>query len=72
MRTPAVDATTCRGLAAGGDNVANVFVMAQRLPYVEFTGGEGDGGVDQDLNTVGNERGSIGMWGSGYIELPRA
>ena len=53
----------------GGDNVANVFVLAQRLPLVNFDGGEGDGSASQTLKSVGNERNTLGMFGSGFIEL---
>ena len=53
----------------GGDNVANAFVLAQRLPLVNFDGGDGDGSAGQTLKTVGNERNTLGMFGSGFIEL---
>ncbi len=53
----------------GGDNIANVFVLAQRLPLVNFDGGDGDGSSSQTLKTVGNERNTLGMFGSGFIEL---
>ena len=53
----------------GGDNIANVFVLAQRLPLVNFDGGAGDGSTAQTLKTVGNERNTLGMFGSGFIEL---
>ncbi|HMS16991.1 MAG TPA: di-heme oxidoredictase family protein, partial [Planctomycetota bacterium] len=53
----------------GGDNVANVFVLAQALPYVNFDGGEGDNFENWNLDNVGNERNTPGMWGSGFIEL---
>ena len=53
----------------GGDNVANAFVLAQRLPLVNFDGGDGDGSSSQTLKTVGNERNTLGMFGSGFIEL---
>ena len=53
----------------GGDNVANVFILAQRLPLVNFDGGEGDGSARQTLQSVGNERNTLGMFGSAFIEL---
>ena len=53
----------------GGDNVANVFVMAQRFPFVNFDGGEGDGFEDHTLLEVGNERNTLGMFGAGFVEL---
>ena len=56
-------------MGGGGDNVANVFVMAQRLPFVQFDAKRGDGFQQQHLDGVGNERNTLGMWGSGYIEL---
>lgn len=69
------DANSCAGchnmprLGGGGDNVANVFVLAQRLPHVNFDGGPGDGNATHLLANVGNERNTLGMWGSGYVEL---
>ncbi len=53
----------------GGDNATNVFVLADRLHFVNFDGGEGDGLERHTLRSVGNERASIGLFGSGYIEL---
>ncbi len=69
------DANSCAGChnaprsGGGGDNVANVFVLGQRLPFVNFDGGEGDGFEVHTLKSVGNERATVGMFGSGYIEL---
>ncbi len=69
------DANSCAGchnvpaVGGGGDNVANVFVLGQRLPFVNFDGGEGDGGVDQTLKGVANERNTLGMFGAGFVEL---
>ena len=69
------DANSCLGChnqpRAGGfaDNAANVFVLADRLHFVNFDGGDGDGGETQTLKTVGNERASLGLFGSGYVEL---
>lgn len=56
-------------IGGGGDNVANVFVLAQRFPFVNFDGGEGDGFENHSLLEVGNERNTLGMFGSGYVEL---
>ena len=53
----------------GGDNAANVFVLAQRLPFVNFDGREGDNFMDHTLMSVGNERNTLGMFGAGLIEL---
>ena len=69
------DANSCAGChnqggpGGGGDNVANVFVMAQRLPFVQFDSKRGDGFQEQHLDGVGNERNTLGMWGGGYVEL---
>lgn len=53
----------------GGDNVANVFVRAHRLPNVNFDGGAGDLLESLTLTNIGNERGTTSMFGSGLIEL---
>ena len=53
------------GPGGGGDNVANVFVLAQAQEFVTF-------GEDQPLlalQNVGNERNTLGMFGSRFIEL---
>ena len=69
------DSNSCAGChnlprsGGGGDNVANVFVLAQRLPFVNFDGGEGDGSMSHTLGNVGDERNTLGMFGSGFIEL---
>ena len=55
--------------AGGGDNAANVFVLANELPFVNFDGDEGDGFREHTLKTVGVERNPIGLFGSGYIEM---
>jgi len=62
----------CHNLPAtggGGDNAANVFVRANRLPNVNFDGEAGDLLEDLTLTTLGNERGTTSMFGSGLIEL---
>ena len=69
------DADSCAGChnmpsaGGGGDNVANVFVLAQARDFVQFDGGDGDGEAGLTLESVGNERNTLGMFGSGYIEL---
>lgn len=69
------DANSCRGChnqprsGGGGDNVANVFVLAQANPHIAFDRQGGDGFKDLDLDNVGNERNTVGMWGSGFVEL---
>jgi CxxC motif-containing protein (DUF1111 family) len=74
-RVSAPDANSCAGchnlprLGGGGDNVANVFVLGQALPFVNFDQGAGDNFVDHTLETVANERNTLGMFGAGFIEL---
>ena len=74
-RVSAPDANSCAGChnlpfaGGGGDNVANVFVMGQRMPHLNFDAGAGDNFKEHSLREVANERATIGMLGSGYIEL---
>ncbi|MCA9774046.1 MAG: thiol oxidoreductase [Myxococcales bacterium] len=74
-RISAPDSNSCAGchnsprMGGGGDNVANVFVLGQRLPFVNFDGGEGDGFQAQTLDGVADERNTLGMFGSGFVEL---
>ena len=74
-RISAPDANSCAGChnvplpGGGGDNVANVFVLGQAHPFVNFDGGEGDSFQNLTLADVANERATIGMSGSGFIEL---
>jgi len=70
------DANSCAGChdkprsGGGGDDVANVFVLGQRFPFVDFDGNsEGDGFQTHRLTDVANERGTIGMFGAGFVEL---
>lgn len=69
------DANACSGChnlpipGGGGDNVANVFVLAREFPNVNFDNGPGDKFESLTLTTVGNERGTVSMFGSGIIEL---
>ncbi len=71
------DANACAGchnlpsIGGGGDQVANVFVLGQRFPFVNFEqpAGDGDGFQDHTLASVANERNTLGMFGSGFIEL---
>lgn len=65
IRTSAPDSSACAGChnqprsGGGGDFVANVFVLAQTMdPVVETIGGE-----------FSNERNTLGMFGSGAIEM---
>ena len=64
--------STCHGvprLGGGGDNATNVFVLSDGFHFVNFDQGEGDDFQAHTLRTVGNERTSLGLFGSGYIEL---
>ena len=69
------DANSCVGChnlpatGGGGDNVANVFTRALENPFVDFDGDIAEGGPNQTLATVGNERGTVGMFGAGLVEL---
>jgi cytochrome c peroxidase len=82
-RISAPDSNSCSGChnlpfpGGGGDIVANVFVLAQRFDFATFD--ENDpvplrGAVDETgnrarLQDIGNSRGTIGMFGSGYVEM---
>ena len=74
-RVSGPDANSCAvchtipALGGGGDNATNVFVLADRLEFVNFDGGAGDGGQNLTLKTVGNERTSVSLFGAGYVEL---
>jgi hypothetical protein len=82
-RISAPDANSCFGChnlprsGGGGDIVANVFVLAQRFDFASFDPSDGTptrGGVDEagepvELDTISNNRASLGMFGSGYIEM---
>ena len=75
-RVSGPDSNSCAGchnkpfLGGGGDNVTNVFVLGQRFPFVEFDAtSEGDGMQAHFLDDVANERNTLGMFGSGFIEL---
>jgi hypothetical protein len=69
------DANSCLGChnlpssGGGGDNVANVFVLAHEFPNANFDQGAGDKYEKNRLSDIGNERGTISMFGSGLIEL---
>jgi hypothetical protein len=82
-RISAPDANSCAGchnaprLGGGGDVVANVFVLGQRFDFATFDGGDAiptKSSVDElgnpvALQTIANERNTLGMFGSGYIEM---
>jgi len=84
-RVSAPDANSCFGCHAqpygivggGGDIVANVFVLGQRFDFATFDSLDGvptRGGIAEDgraatLDDIANSRATIGMFGSGYIEM---
>ncbi len=79
------DANSCAGChnapfgiaGGGGDIVANVFVLGQRFDFVTFDGSDplmtrgtfDEAGKAVTLGTLANSRITIGMFGSGYIEM---
>jgi len=84
-RVSAPDANACAGChnapfgvpGGGGDIVANVFVLGQRFDFVTFdtqdpipTGGAVDErGAVVTAQSIANSRATLGMFGSGYIEM---
>ena len=84
-RISAPDASACTGChnaphglsGGGGDAVTNVFVLGQRFDSVTFAGNDSTptkSSVDEkgrrvNLQNVANSRSTIGMFGSGYIEM---
>jgi hypothetical protein len=82
-RISAPDANSCAGchnqpfgiIGGGGDFVTNVFVMAQRFDYVTFGADEAPTTMVDEarqavrLDTVGNSRSTLGMFGAGYLEM---
>jgi cytochrome c peroxidase len=84
-RISAPDSNSCAGChnlpfgiaGGGGDIVANVFVLGQRFDFATFDGtdmtptrGEMDeAGLPIRLQTIANSRATLGMFGSGYIEM---
>jgi hypothetical protein len=76
------EANSCAGshnlpFVGGGDIVSNVFVMAQRFDFATFSRGDSipaRGALDErgqsvTLQSIGNSRATIGMFGSGFIEM---
>ena len=77
------DTNSCSGchnkpdVGGGGDIVANVFVLGQRFDFVTFEsldpmptrGGVDESGKPVFLQTVADSRKTIGMFGSGYLEM---
>lgn len=82
-RVSAPDANSCAGChnepraGGGGDHVANVFVLGQRFDFATFDGSDAvplRGAVDElgnavTLQSIANERNTLGMFGSGFIEM---
>jgi hypothetical protein len=84
-RVSAPDANSCAGChnlpygiaGGGGDIVANVFVLGQRFDFATFDGNDvvSTRGTDDEtghptvLQSIANSRATLGMFGSGYIEM---
>jgi cytochrome c peroxidase len=82
-RISAPDSNSCAGChnlpipGGGGDIVANVFVLGQRFDFASFDGNEtlitggavDESGVSVTLQSIANSRATLGMFGSGYIEM---
>lgn len=79
------DANSCAGChnapfgipGGGGDFVTSVFVLGQRFDFATFDnndleptkGAEDEIGKSVTLQTIGNRRATLGMFGSGFIEM---
>jgi cytochrome c peroxidase len=84
-RISAPDANSCAGChnapfgiaGGGGDIVANVFVLGQRFDFSTFARGDkvptrgsvDERGVKVTEQTIANSRNTLGMFGSGFIEM---
>ncbi|HEV3063439.1 MAG TPA: hypothetical protein VGY48_34670, partial [Vicinamibacterales bacterium] len=84
-RISAPDANSCAGChnipfgvpGGGGDIVANVFVLGQRFDFATFDGADltptrgelDERGLTTRLQSIANSRATLGMFGSGYIEM---
>jgi len=83
-RISAPDSNACSGChnapfgpGGGGDIVGNVFVLGQRFDFATFDPDStiatkscvDEGGMLNTLQSIANSRATIGMFGSGYIEL---
>src|SRR5262245_57476271 len=84
-RVSAPDANSCAGChnlpfgiaGGGGDIVANVFVLGQRFDFATFDSGDtmptrgemNEAGRGSQLQTIANSRATLGMFGSGFIEM---
>ena len=77
------DTNSCSGchnkpdVGGGGDIVGNVFVLGQRFDFASFDsldpvptrGGVDEVGTPVFLQTIADSRKTIGMFGSGYLEM---
>jgi len=79
------DANSCAGChnspfgvaGGGGDKVSNVFVLGHRFDFATFDGNDAmplrgtiaENGLPATLQTIADERSTIGMFGSGFIEM---
>ena len=77
------DTNSCSGchnkpdVGGGGDIVGNVFVLGQRFDFATFDpfdrivtkGAVDEHGLTVTLQTIANSRKTIGMFGSGFIEM---
>jgi hypothetical protein len=81
-RISAPDANSCFGChnapvsGGNGDFVANVFVLGQRFDFATFDGnltptrsGVDEAGKFVTLDQIANSRATLGMFGSGYLEM---
>ena len=82
-RISSTEANSCAGchnlpfVGGGGDIVANVFVLGQRFDYLTFDpadrvptrGGTDENGRQVTLQSAANSRNTLGMFGSGFIEM---
>ena len=84
-RVSGPDSNSCAGChnqpfgipGGGGGIVTNVFVLGQRFDFATFDPADPvakRGTIDEDgrsttLQTIGNSRATLGMFGSGYVEL---
>lgn len=84
-RVSGPDANSCAGChnspygipGGNGDIVANVFVLGQRFDFASFdpsverptAGSRDEFGRPATIDTIANGRSTVGMFGSGYIEM---
>ncbi|MGB5210780.1 MAG: di-heme oxidoredictase family protein [Gammaproteobacteria bacterium] len=82
-RVSGPDSNACAGchaqprIGGGGDIVTNVFVLGQRFDFASFDlldpvptrGSADEAGRATTLQSIANERATLGMFGSGYIEM---